>query len=357
MSTPIATDWSIIVTTPTPFEEDIQEQPAALRRLAEAGAPAGLAGLDPDRWDRIVFTGMGSSHFASIPTWRAAAGHGRAAWRVDAGELLDSPELLTPHTLVVATSQSGASGEVVQVLERLNAGTMTAGSVIGIAADEQSPLAQQADLFLPLHSGAEATVSTKSYLNTLAVHRRLAAVLAGGDVGAVEAEIVAAAEHVTAQLADDVDGQIASRALAAPRPRLAAVGKRDDAATALLTGLITKESAKVAIEGYVGGQFRHGPFELAGPGMTVFLYGAYAADGDDTTDRLAEDLVRTGADVVLIGDVEVDGATTIRTHGTTGLSRLATSAVVAELLAVDLARANGVEPGAFAFGSKVTTIL
>ena len=339
----------------TPFEEDILEQPAALRRLAEAGPVPELAELG--RWQRIVFTGMGSSHFASIPTWRTAVRAGRDAWRIDAGELLDTPELLTPDTLIVATSQSGASGEIVELLDRLDSGRIRAGFVAGIAAYSASPLALQSDLYLPLLSGDEATVSTKSYLNTLAVHRRLAAALAGDDPGTVEAEIAATANDVTAQLEQGIDAGLAVHVLTPARPRLAAVAKRDDAATALLAGLITKESSKVAIEGYVGGQFRHGPFELAGPGMTAFLYGAYESDGDESTLRLATDLVDSGASVIIVGDLRVDGATTIHTPDGPWLSRLATGAVVAELVAVDLARANGVVPGAFAFGSKVTTTL
>lgn len=345
------------MTTLTPFEEDILEQPAALRRLAAAGPVPELAALGARRWDRIVFTGMGSSHFASIPTWRSAVRAGLDAWRIDAGELLDSPELLTPETLLVATSQSGASGEVVELLDRLESGRLHAGLLAGIAADPASPLALQSDLYLPLLSGDEATVSTKSYLNTLAVHRRLAAVLAGEYPAAVEVEIAAAADAVEAQLARRVADDLASRTLAPARPRLAAVAKRDDAATALLAGLITKESSKVAIEGYVGGQFRHGPFELAGPGMTAFLYGAYESDDDQSTVRLAADLVESGAHVVLVGDLQVEGAMTVRTPDGPSLTRLATGAVVAELVAVDLARANGVVPGAFAFGSKVTTTL
>ncbi len=344
------------MTTPTPFEEDILEQPAALRRLADAGPAPELGELDRP-WERIVFTGMGSSHFASIPTWRTAVRAGHEAWRIDAGELLDTPELLTPGTLLVATSQSGASGEVVELLDRLESGRMRAGFVAGIAAYAASPLALQSDVYLPLLSGDEATVSTKSYLNTLAVHRRLAAVLAGQDPAAAEAEIAATADAVEAQLTRRIDDGLAARALSHARPRLAAVGKRDDAATALLAGLITKESSKVAIEGYVGGQFRHGPFELAGPGMTAFLYGAYESDEDGSTIRLAADLVESGADVVLVGDLTVDGATTVRTPDGSPLSRLATGAVVAELVAVDLARANDVVPGAFAFGNKVTTTL
>lgn len=345
------------MTTLTPFEQDILEQPAALSRLVEAGPTPELAALTARRWERIVFTGMGSSHFASIPTWRAAIRAGHDAWRIDAGELLDSPGLLTPDTLVVATSQSGASGEVVELLDRLESGRLRAGSLVGVAAYPTSPLALQADLYLPLLSGDEATVSTKSYLNTLGQHRRIAAVLTGENPAIAEAEIAETAEQVEAQLAQRIDERLAERVLAADRPRLAAVAKRDDAATALLAGLITKESSKVAIEGYVGGQFRHGPFELAGPGMTAFLYGAYEADADESVSRLATDLVDSGALVLLVGDLRIDGATTIHVPDGTSLGRLAAGAVVAELAAVDLARANGVVPGAFAFGSKITTTL
>ena len=115
--------------------------------------------------------------------------------------------------------------------------------------------------------------------------------------------------------------------------------------------------SKVPIEGHIGGQFRHGPFELAGPGLTVFIYGAHQNDDDPSIRRLAEDLAGTGSTVVLIGDLHLDGATTLGRAQTSSLEGLATGAVVAELIAIELAKANGVIPGAFAFGSKVTTAL
>ncbi len=345
------------MTTLTPFEEDILEQSESLRRLIEPTHQSELDELASRDWDRIVFTGMGSSHFASIPTWRGLCAAGRTTFTVDAGQLLDTPRLLTDKSLLIATSQSGASGEVVELLNRIDTGDIKAGFVAGITASSDSPLALQSDLHLPLLSGDEATVSTKSYLNTLAVHRRVVAAFAGDDPDSVSAEIAATADVIDDQLGRGVDPALADRALAPERPRFAAVGKGDDAATALYAGLITKEAAKVAIEGYVGGQFRHGPFELAGPGMTAFLYGARADSDDDTLQRLASDLVDTGATVVLVGDLRIPGAITLTTPASGGLARLSTGAVVAELIAVDLARANGVEPGAFAFGSKITTRL
>jgi glucosamine--fructose-6-phosphate aminotransferase (isomerizing) len=341
----------------TPFEADILDQPDALQRLADAPESAGLRELSSHPWDRIVFTGMGSSHFAGIPTWRRLTELGLNSWSVDTGQLLDTPELITSNTLVVATSQSGASGEVVELVDRLGANRAGYGQLVGIAANPDSPLAQAADVFLPLHSGEEATVSTKSYLNTLGVHRQLMGVFAGESAVVANLEIRDSASVVSELIAAANLRALAEHALADPAHRLAAVGWGNHAATALYAALITKESSKVAIEGYIGGQFRHGPFELAGPGLTVFIYGAGDASSRESLARLAQDLNGTGSSTVLVGDLREDGSITLPTPSDGSLAGLVAGAVAAELIAVELAKANGVTPGAFAFGSKITTAL
>lgn len=341
----------------TPFELDVLGQPAALHAVADAGAVLGLHELASHVWDRVIFTGMGSSHFAGIASWRAFTGLGNPSWSVDAGQLLDTPGLITPNSLVIATSQSGASGEIVELIERLADGRIPRGHLVGIAANATSPLAASADLFLPLHSGSEATVSTKSYLNSLAVHRQLIGAFAGEAPDIAQADIRNTATSVTAVLDSTEVSGLAELALSFDDRRLAAVGWGDHAATALFAGLITKEAAKVPIEGYVGGQFRHGPFELAGPGLTVFIYSAHHSEDNPSVRRLAEDLTATGSSVIVVGDLHVDGATTLGRSQSSALEGLATGAVVAELIAIALANASGVVPGAFAFGSKVTTAL
>jgi glucosamine--fructose-6-phosphate aminotransferase (isomerizing) len=340
----------------TPFEMDIAEQPAALRRLADASTPA-VQQLVRREWDRIVLTGMGSSHFAGIPTWRALTALGRPAWSVDAGQLLDAPGLLTSDTLLVITSQSGASGEAVELLNRRSAGVLRVGAVVGIANDDDSPLAREAEFYLPLHSGPEATVSTKSYLNTLAVHRQLVAAFEGRGLDLVRSDVRRTADSVEALLGQVDVRAVAERAVAHTARRVAFVGWADQAATALFAGLITKESAKVPAEGFIGGQFRHGPFELAGEGMTAVLFGAGDAPVDDRLVRVAGDLLDTGAQVLMVGVDGVRGAGAVQAPGRTPLEALATGAVVAEQLAVAIAQANGVTPGAFRYGAKVTTAL
>lgn len=339
-----------------PFERNIREQSDALRALRDAGTDPRLAAIVRRPWERVVLTGMGSSHFAGLPTWRALVEAGVPAWNIDAGQLLDTPGLITPETLVIATSQSGASGEVVELIDRAAAGRLQWGALVGIAAAEDSPLSNAADLFLPLLSGDEATVSTKSYLNSLAVHSRVAAAFGARDAAAVERQISEAADRIEPLLTLDTT-LLARDALAHARPRLATVGWGDHAATALYAALIIKEASKVAIEGFVGGEFRHGPYELAGPGLTAVLFGASADDTDGPLAQIAGDLLDSGAAVVLVGALELDGATTIQTPVGGSLAALASQSVVAESLAVAVARANGVDPGAFAYGSKVTVKL
>jgi glucosamine--fructose-6-phosphate aminotransferase (isomerizing) len=333
--------------TNSPFERDITGQAGALRTLHSTPLPTELSSVDLARYGRIIITGMGSSHFAALRGWRRLVARGLPAWWVDTSQLLDSPELVDDDTLLIATSQSGASGEIVALLEQV-----TARTVIGITNRSESPLASRADIPVLLHSGPEASVSTKSYLNSLAVHEAVidcllkAAPLDKNDPAtAVEQTLVTPAL------------QQAATVLAEPGlPRLAYIGFADHGATALYAGLITKEAAKVPAEGYLGGQFRHGPLELAGPGLVAVLFGG-SATTHPSLHRLAVDLSRTGSTVLTVGGLEVPWAHPVATPGTGALAELMTGAVVAQLLTVEIARARGITPGEFTYADKVTRAL
>lgn len=341
---------------PTPFESDMHDQPAALHDLRGHRLGEQARALTERTWDRIVLTGMGSSHYVALPTWRALVAAGRPAWAVDTGDLLENLGLLTPNTLLIATSQSGASGEMVELLDRTGTGTAHVGAVLGIAADENSPLARRADAFIPLRSGHEATVSTKSYLNSLVIHHRLVDAFLGTGRD-LDRDVESAAADVDAVLGSNETVGLGEQALASESPRVVAIGKGDSSATALYAGLITKESAKVPMEGYVGGAFRHGPYELAGPGLTAFLYPAGAPTEDQTLPALTRDLIASGSTVYSIGGPSLPGVHTIKVPATSSLGALACGAVVAQQIAVSLARANHVVPGDFIYGSKVTRAL
>jgi glucosamine--fructose-6-phosphate aminotransferase (isomerizing) len=339
----------------TPFERDIAGQPDALRQFACSTARGELAAILRERYDRVIFTGMGSSHFAALPSWRQLTADGRSTWWIDTGQLLDSPRLITPASLLVITSQSGASGEITALFSPRGHQPVRPQAVVGITNEVGSPLARSSDAIIALHSGAEATVSAKSYLNSLAAHQQLLHMMTGDPA-------TPGSLTDTAKLIEELNPASAAEALSrvattVSNPRIAFIGSQDHAATALYAGLITKEAAKVAAEGFIGGEFRHGPLELAGPGLAAVLFGAWAGDTSSAIPRLAADLTDSGADVTLVGDLVRPGARTVAIPRGQTLTELAASAVVAQHIAVHLARARGIEPGVFTYGRKVTTIL
>lgn len=337
---------------PTPFENDIAAQPDALRAFARSTISAELTAVLTRDYERIVLSGMGSSHHAALPTWRALVAAGLPVWWVDTGQLLDSPALITPRTLVLITSQSGASGEVAALIERDR--RTQAATLISITNDPTSPLGLAGDALLRLNSGDEATVSTKSYLNSLAAHQRIQYVLTGGPSPDAEGTAkVLEALHPPTVLAE-----LATAFADTPDARIVFVGFGDHAATALYAGLITKEAAKIPAEGYIGGQFRHGPLELAGPGLTAVLFSGGDTDpARPSLQQLGADLLRSGSTVLAVGDLGLDGAREIPTPSPTLLDQLAHGAVVAQHLTVALATAKNITPGSFRFGSKITSAL
>jgi glucosamine--fructose-6-phosphate aminotransferase (isomerizing) len=333
----------------SPFERDIAAQPEALRAFAHTDGHPALAALRPGTYDRIVLTGMGSSHDAALPTWRRLVRAGLPAWWADTGQLLDAPELITATTLLIVTSQSGSSGEVVSLLRS----RPRPATLVAVTNDPASPLAAAADLTVALHSGDEATVSTKSYLNSLAAHDLLAATLTGTAPDDVLAVAKAVEEFGAA-------AELAPRAgelVAAASPRLAYIGFGDHAATARYAGLITKEGAKIAAEGFIGGQFRHGPLELAGPGLTAVLFGSDDPAGNVSLERLATDLTEAGSAVIAVAALDRPGTALPLRPPSGTIAPLAYGAVAAQHFTVALARARGITPGAFTYGSKVTTAL
>ncbi|MET0901423.1 MAG: SIS domain-containing protein [Mycobacterium sp.] len=334
------------------FELDIDDQAAALSALDAASTPEGLDAIVHGTYDRIILTGMGSSHYAAMPSWRRLIDADKTAWCVDAGRLLDNPRLITADSLLIATSQSGASGEVAALLDSFGEKTRPA-AILGVTNDPSSRLGAGADYTYPIHSGSEATVSTKSYLNTLAALNDLTSRILG-----VRPDDVGATAHLVANLI--VPGAIdvlAQTYVDAPDPRLAFIGYQDHAATALYAGLITKEAAKVAAEGYVGGEFRHGPLELAGPGLIAVFFGGADAGENESLRRLAAEVADSGAAVMVLGPAQIPGTVEVPVPNIHATGQLSHGAVLAQHLAVALAKARGITPGDFAFGNKITTAL
>ena len=132
------------------------------------------------------------------------------------------------------------------------------------------------------------------------------------------------------------------------------IGAGDQVATALFGGLILKEAAKVPAEGFLAGNFRHGPLEIAGPGLTAVVVGLEDGEDGESLRRLAADIADTGASVVTFGTATVPGCEPVTASAYDGFAGLVAGAELCHRICVQVALGRGLVPGQFRFGQKVT---
>lgn len=340
--------------TPSPFLTEVAEHPLVLRELTAWYRGPGRERLAAwaelaHRHRRVVFTGMGTSEFAPDLILQRLACAGVDATTLDAGELLHYPRPL--QGLLVGISQSGESIETRTVAEGLHARM----PLVAIVNHTESALARLSALVLPMHAGAEAAISTKTYANTLALlHLLASAVEAPGGIEPALAQLEALAGTMPR-----VDAGAIGRAaeVLAETGVVHMVARGPAMAAARQAALTFMEGTRSSCTAFSGGAFRHGPFELVGPSHRALFFAPAGAGGDRIV-AMAREAASHGSGVVLITDraeVEAVGRMVVLpvpAHGE-ALFPLA-AAPTQELLLDAVARRRGVEAGRFRFGGKVT---
>jgi len=345
-----------------PFLAEIVGQPDAMRRAAAALVDQREL-LDRIREAAtlsrtIVFTGMGSSYDACYPVVNDLAGRGIAALLVDAAELLHFRRpILNAQTLAVIVSQSGASAEIVKLVNEL-ARQRNRPFVVSITNGFENDLARRADVRLDTWAGHEAGPSTMTFAAAMATLSGIARLLAGDSVDTAVDRTRTAAEGAALSterlLADPVATAAELAEWHGTRSLIVLLGRGPARAATEMGALMLKESGVMA-ESFESAMFRHGPLELAGPDMTAIVMAT-----EPETRRLdlglAADLVDTGANVLVVTpDGEAPkGARAVATGYLDRALLSAVSIVPVQLLAWQLAQTRGRRPGEYTRASKIT---
>lgn len=349
------------------FLGEIVEQPEALRRAArsliEQVETLGLVAESDVRSRPLLLTGMGSSYHACLAAASMLGRGGVLAVTANAAELLHfRRDALTEASLVVIVSQSGQSVEVVRLAEEF-AARGRRPPLAAITNGTDNPLASTADISLDTAAGEEVGPSTKSYAATFVPLRALVAVILGSPDKAWRHEVERTALQAR-QAADAAAWMLRSPEELADdlmtwmngRRSLAILGRGVARGAAETSALVLKEAARFPVEALDAAEFRHGPLELADPNLAAVLLSL--EEGIRQLDRrLAEELARHGAAVMIVGDLN-GGAGGTRSLGIGRLDPLLSCAVAvipAQLLSWRLAVAGGWHPGEFLRASKVTT--
>lgn len=299
----------------------------------------------------VLFAGMGTSEYAPALITRRLAAQGIAANVLDAGELLHYP--VPAPGLLVLVSQSGESIEPVKIARRHG----DRDRLCAIVNNERSAIAKAASLVLPMCAGAETSITTKTYANTMAVlHLMAHTVESEGNLECEFERLVALAD--ASDRPDSVEEIELAARLLADAANLHFIARGSAMVAARQAALTFMEGARISCAAFTGGAFRHGPMETvdAQHRCVVFLPGG-ATFG--LLESMARELVRLGSRVVAITDQHaVSGGSNMRVLRVPefgeDLFPLAAAKLQALLLDV-LARERGLVAGEFRHGSKVTS--
>jgi glucosamine--fructose-6-phosphate aminotransferase (isomerizing) len=278
----------------------MREQPAVLERALAEGADAIRMVADDVRRSRPRY---------AVVAARGSSDNAARYFQHVLGRLRGIPVMLaTPslHTLygaglryedalVIGVSQSGASPDVVSVLEA--AGGRRALTV-AVTNEPRSPLADAARHVLELRTGPERSVAaTKTYTASLGVLAALTVAVA--ESSTLERELRQMPEALDAQLRHD-DVRAAADTLAGTT-RLAVIGRGPNYATAFEAALKLKELAGIAAEPASPADFLHGPIAIVDTGVPVLAFAIAGPALAPVHDMLAAVRER-GGEAVVVGD-------------------------------------------------------
>lgn len=174
-------------------------------------------------------------------------------------------KLALRDTVLLTISQSGKSPDILAFqAEAKRAGIPT----IAVTNTEDSPLAEAADICLPLCAGPERSIAaTKSFVTSAAMAAGLAASCGG------EAELADALQH----LPDDLSNALALRwseaeDMLADSHSSFVLGRGPSLPMAQEATLKLKETSGLHAEAYSAAEVLHGPMELVTDGFPVLVF-------------------------------------------------------------------------------------
>ena len=346
------------------LRDEILEQPEAARRQLGASLEALAAIADRLRSqpvESVVVAARGTSDHAAIyAQYLLGVRNGLVVGLATPSVVsLYGGDPKVERSLVIGISQSGASPDIVGVVE---AAARQGAPTLAITNDPTSPLAAVSDFVIELDAGPErAVAATKTYTTSLLAIARLSLALDPDESAA--AALAAMPDVLAESLATEPEVEAIARELAgAPGSfdRCVVVGRGYEYATAREWALKLKELGQVFADPYSAADFRHGPIALVQPDIPVLVIAPEGAAAAGQVELL-HDLRERGVDAVVASDVAETRAlgrwSIAIPTGVPEWLRPIVSIVPAQLFAMHVTRARGLDPDRPRYLSKVTRTL
>jgi glucosamine--fructose-6-phosphate aminotransferase (isomerizing) len=336
------------------FLTEVSEQPEALENLIAFYEGEGMPLLE--QWTRLAresgrirFCGMGTSKFAPEMVLSTLGCHGLDASAMEAGELLHYP--MPMRGLPVLISQSGESIETQKLAGQME----NKDHLIAVTNNQQSALARAAKLILPMCAGHETAISTKTYVNTLALLFLMSESFRG--VEAVHQALIRLRKLKDAMSGYDCEGIKQAASLLSDASVIHFISRGPAMAAVRQAALTFMEGAIISAAAFTGGAFRHGPFELVDEThrCVIFIPGGKTVA---LLKNMALDIAGKGSRVVVITDqnftLSGSGCSVLHVPDF-GEELFCLSAATTQAFLLDaVADRRGIQAGIFRYGEKIT---
>ncbi len=337
-----------------PFITDILSQPKGVQDVVDGYDSKLMDDLSKrfkrGDFDRVIITSMGASTFGTYPAWLTLLQAGVQAYWMDTSELLSyASQMITPRTLLWIVSNSGKIIETTRTLSRLQ--EFGSPFVLGNTNDLSSPLAQAANLVVPMFTGNDITLSTRSYMGTLAVNQLMALNLVGKPVERELDDLHYTAEGLNAYFKNLEEHVAELDQLIGSVTRLNIVGRGPSYATAMEGALCFKEGPKLNVEGLTTGQFWHGAVEMADPNFTLLAMAGEAVTRKED-EFLAAKAASLGMRVFWFSDQPSEKLPTILLPQYRGIGLPIAEIAPIQLISINVGKQTGYRPGDFVHLTK-----
>jgi glucosamine--fructose-6-phosphate aminotransferase (isomerizing) len=138
----------------------------------------------------------------------------------------------------------------------------------------------------------------------------------------------------------------------APIPPLVLIGRGPSYTTALAGALNLQEAAKIPALGAHAAEFRHGPMEMAAPGLSALIFTGAPGPEQELSRKLWSDLRARGVAAWLLAGARDDSA--LPSPAWAGIGLPLAEIIPVQLLCVYIALKTGLTPGLFRNIGKVT---
>ncbi|MHB1087338.1 MAG: SIS domain-containing protein [Acidimicrobiales bacterium] len=253
----------------TIFESEILSQSTLLRERTAAGqlaAERAAALVDPSVTHLVIAARGSSDNAGAYLQYLAGVELGLLTALATPSLYADPQRINLAGAMVLGISQSGRSPDIVSVLRAARAQHRP---TVAITNDTTSPLAQEADVVIPLMVGEEVSLAaTKTFLASLQAVAQFVQALAGSrGVLPAESELPDMVETVSAWALSHVHDALKDLALEG----LTVVGRGLGLCAANECALKIREVAGIRAESYASPDLLHGPIGADGDGATLWL--------------------------------------------------------------------------------------